>query len=251
MDEAIGAIEGGEGEKARAGPVPGAVENAMGLIGGERSGGNDGEGEEGGARTVERRLLFLDIDGVLHGLNERHHPAGSNLEEIVARSNIEDENREKPGFSTPLLSSEFDPACVGQLKRIVEGTGCEVVLSSTWRTEACTWLAAKTALAKHSVFVEARTENLGGRGARCREIREHAEGGGCGVRFVAIDDDDLEEEPPAEQDDSVVEEEEEGKGRAVGRSWGLVEGSNFVRTDKAVGLTAANADLAIALLLDM
>lgn len=56
---------------------------------------------------ADRRVLFLDVDGVLNhaGLRERW------LE----------------------THRVIDEECVARLKRIVDATGCEIVLSSTWR----------------------------------------------------------------------------------------------------------------------
>lgn len=55
------------------------------------------EGLEG---LAQKRLIFLDVDGVL---------------------------------TCGLLGYKFDPFCVAQLNRIVEMTGAKVCLSSTWR----------------------------------------------------------------------------------------------------------------------
>lgn len=86
--------------------------------------------------------MFLDIDGVVHPLNEKHFPAGSAMEAIFARSELEDKERENPDFVMPILDVECRPELMARVKRIVDATGCEVVLSSTWRQEEPSWKAA-------------------------------------------------------------------------------------------------------------
>ena len=54
------------------------------------------------------KVLFLDIDGVL--VNKRSLAERNQMGRSVA-----------------------DPACIASLNRIVEATGCKVVLSSSWR----------------------------------------------------------------------------------------------------------------------
>lgn len=53
------------------------------------------------------KVLFLDIDGVL----------------IIASSE----------WSDFLKSQVYDPDCVARLKTVIEKTGCEIVVSSSWR----------------------------------------------------------------------------------------------------------------------
>jgi hypothetical protein len=58
------------------------------------------------------RILFLDIDGVLNSVKfmKARHEAGERN-----------------------VGHALDPTAVAQLQRVVDETGCEIVLSSTWR----------------------------------------------------------------------------------------------------------------------
>lgn len=70
------------------------------------------------------KVLFLDIDGVLNN-------------DIYKDQNL------------PYPLSEFDPACVRCVNKIIEETGCEVVLSSDWRfTPEVNTILRKAGLAK-------------------------------------------------------------------------------------------------------
>lgn len=62
------------------------------------------------SRWYERPILFLDVDGVLN-----------------SRAYIE------RGGSLSCRTDGIDPQAVGHLQRIVDETGCSIVLSSTWR----------------------------------------------------------------------------------------------------------------------
>lgn len=57
-------------------------------------------------------ILFLDIDGVLNSVNY-----------MRARAQAGERN----------VGHSLDPACVAHLQRVVDETGCSIVLSSTWR----------------------------------------------------------------------------------------------------------------------
>lgn len=61
------------------------------------------------------RVLFLDIDGVLNSEAWFARQRGRGLTIISNRAEL------------------LDPAAVAQLNRVVEATGCKVVLSSSWR----------------------------------------------------------------------------------------------------------------------
>lgn len=68
-----------------------------------------------------RRLLFLDIDGVLNHSDWRRPPKRRG-DDSIAES----------------LRRKVDPACVDRLNLILMATQCDVVLSSTWRHYAPT-----------------------------------------------------------------------------------------------------------------
>ena len=63
----------------------------------------------------KRKVLFLDIDGVLN--TERHY-------EYCCKNRIASDER----FGYP-----FDPEAVDNLKKIIDETGAEIVISSSWK----------------------------------------------------------------------------------------------------------------------
>jgi hypothetical protein len=64
------------------------------------------------------KVLFLDIDGVLNHVQHWKDNLPS------------DEDGQVEWCQS---AAGFDPSCVAQLKRIIEETGCEVCVSSSWR----------------------------------------------------------------------------------------------------------------------
>ena len=62
-----------------------------------------------------RRIIFLDFNGVL------------------ATDNYDDLLIEKKESLRDLFGRKFDPCCVAALKRIVETTDAEIVITSSWR----------------------------------------------------------------------------------------------------------------------
>jgi len=176
---------------------------------------------------------MLDVDGVLHPLNDKHFPDGSTIDEVILRTEEEEEHWEEAGYSTRVLPSEFVEEKLGLLRRIVTDTGAAIVLSSTWRQQACSRKAVEIELGKVGLGIVAMTGSLGAGFYRSDEIWEFVEGetgkDELEVVFVALDDDDL------------TLGSAEGKG-------GLSPGVNFIRTDKRVGLTEDDAKRAIELL---
>jgi hypothetical protein len=194
--------------------------------------GDEDEDEEVGDEGHEVRLLFLDIDGVLHGLNERHYPKDSSMDDVLARVEEEEKHAEEESYISPILKGEFDQGCVERVKLICDATGCRVVLSSTWRLQECTFKAAVRELRRYGVEVEGKTECLGMGKERSREIRAFAAVASAGspkavTKFVAVDDDDLE----AQED-------------------GLREGREFVRTDLREGISDEDASRVVELFTD-
>ena len=61
------------------------------------------------------KYLFLDVDGVLNSVSWY---------------------REEWSKNHAYPQGDFDPKCVELVNRIVEETGCKVVVSSSWRTES-------------------------------------------------------------------------------------------------------------------
>ena len=71
------------------------------------------------------KVLFLDIDGVINTLAECGYQKcfGERIARITSRSMFRKEQKVYP----------FDPNALYNLYRIVEETGCKIVVSSTWR----------------------------------------------------------------------------------------------------------------------
>jgi hypothetical protein len=67
-----------------------------------------------------RRIVFLDVDGVLNSI-ERYARTGYRGGPPVA------------GQYPTVERVNWDPACVARVRRIVELTGAELVITSTWR----------------------------------------------------------------------------------------------------------------------
>ena len=104
------------------------------------------------------KIVFLDIDGVL---NCKHTPNPRNFPFIV------------------------DSACLKRLKRLLEITGAEAVLASSWRYDPVGLLAAKY----YGVPFIDTTPDLPGE-ARCQPILEWLRQHPDVERFVVIDDED-------------------------------------------------------------
>jgi len=66
-----------------------------------------------GNRKGMRKVLFLDIDGVLNTESWHTHAVGGTA-------------KDQYGYT-------FDPVAVGNLKRIVDATGADIVISSSWK----------------------------------------------------------------------------------------------------------------------
>jgi hypothetical protein len=106
----------------------------------------------------DEKLLFLDLDGVLHPAVGTFH--------------------------------QFRESCCRQLARVVAATRCRVVLSSSWRCYESSLQQATTALRRHGIELADVTPEYDGRGARAREILSVVDGSGA-ARWVALDDEDL------------------------------------------------------------
>ena len=85
---------------------------------------------------LPRSVIFLDVDGVLHPLGANFLPSEANFDDLMARADTVDACAPDDASSSevyPVVAGEFLPRCLAALRRIVEATGAEVVLSSTWR----------------------------------------------------------------------------------------------------------------------
>lgn len=109
-----------------------------------------------------RKIIFLDIDGVMNSINERKlHP-----EDFGKMYGI-------------------DPKPVAILNDLVEKTGAEIVLSSTWRLDE----NYKEVMREAGINVIGRTPYLGGQ-IRGEEIDLWLKEHGSDVDLYAIIDDD-------------------------------------------------------------
>ncbi len=154
------------------------------------------------------RVLFLDIDGVLNSVSF-----------MKARYYLGEDN----------VGHALDPAAVAHLQRVVEVTGCEIVLSSTWRlihslADMRGMLIA--AGMRHPVPLIDKTPCLDRRQGRIeinpgrgKEVQAWLDRVGFEGKFCCIDDDA-----------------------------DFLPHQNLVRTDHMVGMTAAHADRCIELL---
>lgn len=77
------------------------------------------------------KVLFLDIDGVLN--HESHYKWLMETDEPTPQQQV-------------FPYSEFNPASCQILNKIIEETGCKIVLSSTWRLDG---ISKMNALFKH------------------------------------------------------------------------------------------------------
>ena len=148
------------------------------------------------------KVLFLDIDGVMN--NARFNDYWCRM------------------FNRG-VSDCIDPMCVRELNRIIDATGCKVVISSSWRLWISSVDTFNIVLGTHGFVGEVvgltpcRNVTAPGDTHRAREIRQyildHPE-----VNYYVVLDDDTE---PVE---------------------------NFIKVDNGVGLSPKDADKAIRML---
>jgi hypothetical protein len=78
------------------------------------------------------KLLFLDIDGVLNSHQSAHFHL--DLYQGTQDERYAEFKKAFPGTDIyDYLATEFCPIAVSNLHQIVKRTGCQIVLSSTWR----------------------------------------------------------------------------------------------------------------------
>lgn len=124
------------------------------------------------------KYIFLDIDGVLnhHEYYKRMYAA----ENVRLRSIYDD---------VPYPLNEFDPLCVERVNRLVDVTGAEVVLSSSWRVDGEPYMSnifAKVGLPKISGMTPVLASSKRG-----DEINEFMKSHPCDNYVILDDDDDI------------------------------------------------------------
>lgn len=98
-----------------------------------------------------RRVIFLDVDGVLHPMGPTGIAAGCSMHEAIARAEEEAERSEDSIWKYPICPGEFCEENMNALRTIVEATAAEIVLSSTWREAAYSTAAVAAKMAEHGL----------------------------------------------------------------------------------------------------
>jgi hypothetical protein len=178
------------------------------------------------------KYILLDVDGVLHPLNDKHLPKCANPSDIFKRVEEEDEAGDSLQI-VRVLNGEFIPEAMNRLRLIVQeaaahGGDVSIILSSTWRETAPGRNAVNDQLKRHGIQeIKSWTRSLYTK-YRCKRAHEIVQWiiANCQadshVAFVVLDDDDLcEQERPREDIDPAA----------------LFVLPHFVRTAKSSGLT--------------
>ena len=177
----------------------------------------------------EGPVVFLDVDGVLHPLNERGFPLLAELSDLIARN---EEGEKTPEVRSRVCDGEFHTPCMQALQQLHASTQAHFVLSSTWRQAANDVAAVNEQLRKWDLpqLIGCTGRDKGG--SRAAEIAawlaDHP-GTGDPRPFVILDDYRIPEE-------------------GCTSSSLLQLGTHLVQTDPAVGLSEHDVDSAIAIL---
>ena len=99
------------------------------------------------------KVIFLDVDGVLHPLAANSLPVGANVDEMCARGveELEAEQASDASFVTRTMPYEFVHPCMAALQTLIQKTNAVVVLSSTWREVAGSRMAVAARLADYGI----------------------------------------------------------------------------------------------------
>lgn len=177
------------------------------------------------------KVIFLDVDGVLHPMTPSCVPIGCPMREIVARAEDEAVNSTQPDFVYHPVTGEFDPDNMANLATVIKVTGASIVLSSTWRESDYSTATVARKLEEYGLpaiigctplhdFDPARPQAR--RGAEC-------------AQWLLTQSDPIEAFV-------MIDDGEFTLGSAP------LDANHFVRTDMAVGLTQSDAERAIELL---
>lgn len=166
------------------------------------------------------KILFLDIDGVLNSelwFTWAHYCITHQAQDKIFTGKDEEER---------YVDHMIDERLIANLNRIIEGTGCEIVLSSSWRSwsqkenDKLNAQLKRKGLLKEFISVTPRLSS----GIRGEEIKKWLEDH-CGEysidSYCILDD-----------DSDMLEHQKEF----------------FIQTDSYIGLTNADAEKAIEVL---
>lgn len=206
-------------------------------------------------------IIFLDVDGVLHPLNEKHLPSNVKMEELYQRVEEEEEAGDSLEM-TRILEGEFMPDIMQRLSKTIDtcaaaaataatsNNSVSIVLSSTWRETVPGRRAVNAKLKEFGIpIVSSCTPHLQSMHVRCTRAHEivhwlcekvasdkRGAGEADAFRFVVLDDADL-------LGDETMQLGTEGSDYAADfiRPY-------FVRCDKSVGLTETDCQQALSIL---
>ena len=189
---------------------------------------------------MAQNIIFLDIDGVVHPLNEKHLPSLVNYDELINRCMTEDDMDD-----IEVLNGEFCDLQMAFLLEIINATSAKIVLSSTWRETEKGRRAVHQQLNKHGIsssIVIGYTPCLYQqyKCRRCHEIVQWlSQHTSLVANFVVLDDSDLletdfafEKKIESDDDTSIVD---------------FIQ-PYFIRTKKEMALTKEDVAATIQLL---
>ena len=123
----------------------------------------------------------------------------ANLDDLVARTELEIEYGDDPSYVPPMVEGEFLPECMNLLRDIIERTGASIVLSSTWRESPCQRRIVASqfqahGISQHRLISFTPISPSSSTRTRSREIKEWIQVHGFHGPYVVIDDYDLTQE---------------------------------------------------------
>ena len=164
------------------------------------------------------QFILLDVDGVLHPLTQSGHPLHALMDDLTRRTDADMELNEETGVGG-VVAGEFLSDNMTALAHMINSTGAQIILSSTWRETGPQRRAVDAQLVKHGLqpAVGATPRIPGLTGGRSKEILAWADTATENCCWVAIDDLELQGLP----------------------------NDCFVKTEPSKGLTLADAERAV------
>ena len=190
------------------------------------------------------RFIFLDVDGVLHPLNEKQLPALVKPEDLFKRVQEEDELGESLK-TLDVLEGEFMPDIMLRLSKLIKEVSkngeVTIVLSSTWRESLPRREAVNSKLKEFGIPQFSSITPILQLQYRCQRAHEivtwlcaNQQQTQSKFRFVILDDSDL-------VDKEGVNKHEKDLAAAFIEPY-------FVRCEKSIGLTENDCGRAIEVL---